>query len=362
VARTLKQDRLLFAAMLILLAISMTAVYSASTTAGWSVMRTQLKALALGVVALVVTMKLDYTHYRHFRVVGLILLAALVALVLVLVIGKEVNGGRRWIVVGTNQMQPSEVAKIAMILFTAYFLERRMDRIDDPKYALLPIGAGLAAVAGLVYLENDLGTTVAIVGVAVVMVFAAGLAWKHMAMALGVLLPALALFIYLHAYRMERILAFLDPESDPLKTGYQPLQSMIAVGTGGITGVGLGDSVQKRFFLPEAHSDFIYAVIGEETGLIGATIVLLCFGIIVWRGIRTSLRAPDRFASLVALGITMMIGAQAFVNMSVVLALLPTKGIPLPFVSAGGSSLVVSLLAMGILLNISQHASAEVLE
>jgi cell division protein FtsW len=137
---------------------------------------------------------------------------------------------------------------------------------------------------------------------------------------------------------------------------------MVAVGTGGVTGVGIGDRVHTRHFLPEAHSDFIYAVISEETGLIGATIVLLCFGIIVWRGIRTSLRAPDRFASLVALGITMMIGAQAFVNMSVVLALLPTKGIPLPFVSAGGSSLVVSLLAMGILLNISQHASAEVLE
>jgi len=361
VARTLKTDRLLFAATLMLLAVSLVSVFSTSATTGSSDMKTQLWALAGGFIALVAAMRLDYANYRHWRVVASILLVVLFALIVVLVIGKEVNGGRRWIMIGGKSLQPSELAKVALILFTAYFLERRMDRIDEPKYALLPIGVALGAVAGLVLLERDLGTTAVIVGVVLVMVFAAGLAWKYVVAASGVALAAFSVLVYLEPYRLDRIFGFLHPERDPLKTGYQPIQSMIAVGTGGVTGVGIGDSVQK-VYLPEASSDFIYAIISEETGLIGATIVLLCFGIIVWRGIRTSLRAPDRFASLVALGLTMMIGAQAFVNMSVVLAMLPTKGIPLPFVSAGGSSLAVSLLAMGILLNISQHASADVLE
>jgi len=352
----------LFATTLVLLTISVTMVYSASVALNEPFLMKQSLAIALGLVAMAVAMKLDYTHYRHARVVGLALIAVVVALALVLLIGKEVKGGRRWIMVGPMSVQPSEIAKIAMILFTAYILERRMDRIGEPRYALLPIGAALAVVAGLVLAEKDLGTTAAIVGTVFVMVFAAGLPLKYLTLGGAALASALALLIKLEPYRWDRITGFLHPEKDPLGTGYQPIQSMIAVGTGGLTGLGIGDSIQKRSFLPEAHSDFIYAVIGEEAGLIGATIVLLCFGIIVWRGIRTSLRAPDRFGSLVALGLTMMIGAQAFVNMSVVLAMLPTKGIPLPFVSAGGSSLVISLGAMGILLNISQHASAEVLE
>lgn len=360
-ARTLKRDRLLFTATFILVAISLAAVFSTSASLGSRDMLTQLKALAVGVLGLVVAMKVDYTNYRHWRVVASALLAVLVALVVVLVIGREVKGGQRWLSIAGTSVQPSELAKIAMILFTAYFLERRMDRIDDPKYALLPIGTALVAVAGLVFLEDDLGAAVIIVGVVMAMVFAAGLAWKHVGVAAGLGLVGLVLAVSFWSYRLDRIKGFLHPERDPLGTGYQPLQSIMAVGSGGLTGVGLGDSVQKRF-LPEAGSDFIYAIISEETGLIGSTIVLLCFAIIIWRGIRTSLRAPDRFASFVALGLTLMLGAQALLNISVVLALVPTKGIALPFVSAGGSSLAVSLLAMGVLLNISQHASAEVLE
>jgi cell division protein FtsW len=170
-------------------------------------------------------------------------------------------------------------------------------------------------------------------------------------------LPVLAIVAIQAPYRLQRLLTFLDPWKDPLGDGFQIIQSLIAVGTGGVVGKGLMAGVQKRFYLPEPHTDFIYAVIAEETGLIGAVVILACFGVLAWRGLRTAVRAPDGFGAFLALGLTMMIVLQAFVNMSVVLSLLPTKGIPLPLVSAGGSSLLINLLGVGVLLNISQHVT-----
>jgi cell division protein FtsW len=280
------------------------------------------------------------------------------ALILVLLVAPHVNGSRRWFVLGPLRMQPSELAKLAMVFFTAMILERRMDRIDEVRYALLPIVSALGVVSLLVYLEPDLGTTVTILGVVAAMVFAAGLPYRVLGGLALVAVPVLTYLVVSADYRWRRLVAFWRPEADPLGDSFQLTQSLIAVGTGGIWGRGIGEGVQKLFYLPEPNTDFIFAVIGEELGLVGATLILAGFAVIMWRGLRVARHAPDRFGSLVALGLTMMIAAQAFVNISVVLGLLPTKGLPLPFVSAGGSSLVVSLAGMGVLLNISQHASS----
>jgi cell division protein FtsW len=284
---------------------------------------------------------------------------AVVSIALVAVLfGHSRNGANRWLGFGSLGVQPSELAKIVVILFIAALLERRMDRIDEPAYSLLPIGIVLGVIVALILREPDLGTSVSIVVIAAVMIFAAGIDYRYVAAVAMAAAPALYLLLAFSEYRWRRVMAFLNPWADPQGDGFQIIQSMIAVGTGGVTGRGLMAGVQKLFFLPEPHNDFIYAVISEELGLIGASIVLACFCVITWRGLRTSLRAPDRFGSFLALGLTTMVAFQAFFNISVVLGLLPTKGIPLPFVSYGGSSLLINLLGMGILLNVSQHASS----
>jgi cell division protein FtsW len=232
-----------------------------------------------------------------------------------------------------------------------------MHRINEIGYALMPIGIFLGCLVGLILLEPDFGTSMSLLAIAAVMVFAAGLNYTYILGVLLVALPVIGLLVMGTGYRRRRVLTFLDPWQDPLGDGFQIIQSLIAVGTGGVSGRGLMNGVQKLFYLPEPHTDFIYSVIAEELGLIGATAVLLCFCVITWRGLRIALRAPDGFGAFLALGLTTMVVAQAFFNISVVLGLLPTKGIPLPFVSAGGSSLLINLVGMGILLNVSQHAS-----
>ncbi|PYQ96171.1 MAG: hypothetical protein DMF97_15785 [Acidobacteria bacterium] len=210
-------------------------------------------------------------------------------------------------------------------------------------------------LVGLILLEPDFGTSMSLVLIASVMVFAAGLDYRYIAGAALAALPALYILVMGSAYRRRRMFSFLNPWEDPLGDGFQIIQSLIAVGTGGIWGKGLMNGVQKLFYLPEPHTDFIYSVIAEELGLAGASVVLVCFCVVTWRGLRVALRAPDTFGALLALGLTTMVAIQAFVNISVVLGMMPTKGIPLPFVSAGGSSLVINLVGMGILLNVSQH-------
>jgi len=230
--------------------------------------------------------------------------------------------------------------------------------VNDLQFTLAPVGLMLGAFAGLIILQPDLGTTVALVGVVMTMLFAAGLSLRYLGTAVAGLVPMIALAIYLEPYRLRRFVSFLDPDADPTGEGFQLRQALIAVGSGGPFGRGLMEGVQKLFYIPEPHTDFIFAVIGEELGLIGTTAVLICFVIIAVRGLRVSMLAPDRLGSLLAIGVTAMLGAQALVNLSVVIGLLPTKGIPLPFVSNGGSSMLVSAFAMGILLNISQYATA----
>ncbi len=362
-ARKLKTDKLLFLATLLLVCASVVMVYSASAVLAmdrfhqpYLFLMKQLTWAVLGLFLFFVVMRIDYHNYKQPVVIWTTLIVVGLALVAVL-FSREINGTRRWFGVGGIGVQPSELAKIAIILFTAAILERRMERIADIGYSLLPIGIAVAAVTGLILLQPDFGTAASLVGVVAVMVFAAGLPYRYLIGLALVGLPTAAVILWSAEYRRRRLLAFLNPWDDPLGDGFQVIQSLIAVGTGGLFGRGLMGGVQKLFYLPEPHTDFIYAVISEELGLIGATAVLICFCIITWRGLRTALRAPDRFGSFLALGLTMMIAIQAFINISVVLGLMPTKGIPLPLVSAGGSSLLISLVGMGMLVNVSQHAS-----
>jgi cell division protein FtsW len=361
-ARKLKSDHVLFIATILLVALSVVMVYSASAPvalqrygqASFFVVR-QIMWAALGLPMLWFLMKMDYRTYREPVFIWCCLGVAILALVAVL-FSAPVNNARRWFGMAGIGVQPSEFAKLAAIIFIAAILERRMHRIDEVTYSLLPIGIVVTTLVGLVLLEPDFGTSMSLILIAAAMVFAAGLNYRYIVGALLAALPTVYIILMGASYRRRRLLAFLNPWDDPLGDGFQIIQSLIAVGTGGVWGRGLMNGVQKLFYLPEPHTDFIYSVISEEFGLVGATTVILCFSIITWRGMRAALRAPDSFGAFLAVGLTTMIAVQALVNISVVLGLMPTKGMPLPFVSAGGSSLLVNLMGMGILLNVSQHA------
>ena len=364
-ARKLKSDKILFMATLLLVCASIVMVYSASALVALEryqqpylfLIKQGLWAM-LGLAVLGIAMRIDYRTYRNETFIWAVL--GLVGVMLVGVLfSAPVNGTRRWFGLGGLGIQPSELAKFACVLFIALMLERRMHRIDEVSYSLLPIAIIVGAFVGLILLQPDFGTAMSLLLIMTVMVFAAGLHYRYFVGSVLAMLPVIYVILVSAPYRRRRLMAFWDPWADPLGDGFQIIQSLIAVGTGGVTGKGIMAGVQKLFYLPEPHTDFIYAVISEELGLIGATAILVCFGVIAWRGLRIALRAEDTFGAFVALGVTTMITAQALVNMSVVLGMLPTKGIPLPLVSAGGSSLLINLLGMGVLLNISQHESFE---
>jgi cell division protein FtsW len=365
VARKLKSDRILFTATLLLVCVSIVMVYSASALVALERFQQPYLFLikqglwtVLGLAALGVAMRVDYRTYRSEPFIWGVL--AVVTLLLVTVLFSEpVNGTRRWFGWGGLGIQPSELAKIGCVLFIALMLERRMHRIDELSYSLLPIGIVVGALTGLILLQPDFGTAMSLLLIMTVMVFSAGLHYRYFIGSLLVVMPLIYIVLVSAPYRRRRLMAFWDPWADPLGDGFQIIQSLIAVGTGGVFGKGVMAGVQKLFYLPEPHTDFIYAVIAEELGLLGASAVLVCFGLIAWRGLRIATRAEDTFGAFLAIGLTTMIVIQAFVNMSVVLGLLPTKGIPLPLVSAGGSSLLINLLGAGMLLNISQHEAVK---
>lgn len=364
-ARKLKSDKVLFISTLLLVCASIVMVYSASAVLALDKYRQPYLFLvkqsmwaALGLAVLGIVMRFDYRNYKQPTFIWTALIVVGVGLVAVL-FSSPINNARRWFGLGGMGVQPSELAKLAAIFFMAAILERRMNRINEVTYSLTPIAIVVGLLFVLILLEPDFGTAMSLLTIAVVMVFAAGISYQYLVGSVLCALPVVYLVLMSAAYRRRRLLAFLDPWNDPLGDGFQIIQSLIAVGTGGIFGRGLMAGVQKLFYLPAPHTDFIYSVIAEELGLIGATAVLLCFCLIVWRGLRVSLLAPDPFGAFLALGLTTMIAVQALVNISVVLGMMPTKGIPLPFISAGGSSLVINLLGMGILLNVSQHASSE---
>ena len=364
-ARKLQSDKWLFLATLALICASVVMVYSASALVAlerfqqpYLFVTKQIMWAAVGLAVLSIVMRIDYRAYRNDRMLWFLLAVVTVMLVAVL-FRQPINGTSRWFGIGGFGIQPSELAKLSAILFTALMLERRRARINELQYSLLPIAVIVGGIVALILLQPDFGTAVSLLAVIAVMVFAAGISYRYLFGAALLALPALYVILMQADYRRRRLLTFMDPWADPLGDGFQIIQSLIAVGTGGVFGKGLMNGVQKLFYLPEPHTDFIYAVISEETGFIGASLVLLCFCVIAWRGLRTAMRAPDTFGAFLALGITMMLVLQAFVNISVVLGLMPTKGIPLPLVSNGGSSMLINLLGVGVLLNISQHQQME---
>jgi cell division protein FtsW len=365
--RSVEPDRWLLGATVGLCLIGTVMVFSASAITAriqhlpaYYYLGRQLAVLAIGFVLLYILTRIDYRILHRPALVYAGMAVALLLLALVLVLDKS-HATHRWVRLGPVGFQPAEFAKLAVIFYLAWFLELRTAPggagINDLRRTLLPGFGPVLLIAGLVLIEPDMGTAAELFLIAMVMFFAAGLSWKYVVAAVAAAIPAIYLLIVRVPYRYERLMAFLHPSNDPRGHSFQLLQSLIAVGSGGVFGVGLMEGRQKLFYLPEAHNDFIFAVIGEELGLIGAIVVVLLFGIFAWRGLRAVWLSPDGFGRLAALGITAMVTGQALINLSVVLGLMPTKGIPLPFVSYGGSSLLAMLLGTGVLLNISQQGS-----
>ncbi|MBA3355346.1 MAG: putative lipid II flippase FtsW, partial [Pyrinomonadaceae bacterium] len=362
-ARKLYPDKWLFAATVGLALFGVVMVYSASAVMAqrengneFHYVLKQAIWTGIGFVVMLAAMQVDYKHLRNRRIVyGL--LALTTVMLLAVFAFPATNGAHRWIKLPSLSIQPSELSKPALVIFLAYFLERRAGEEGQFWKTFMPCTVVTCALAGLIVIEPDLGTAMMLGMIFVVVVYTAGARIKHLGMAAAPALLVVAGLLILVPYRTRRLITFLDPWADPQGTGFQVVQSLIAVGSGGPNGLGFAQGKQKMLFLPFAHSDFIYAVVGEELGLVGALAVIAVFALFLWRGIRTSLLAPDRFGMLLALGLVTAIVTQAMFNISVVLSMVPTKGIPLPFISYGGSSLVLTLAAVGILLNISQQAS-----
>jgi cell division protein FtsW len=363
VARKLAFDPYLYSVPVGLTLFGLLMVYSASSVVSLSehghpyhYLLRQAIAAGIGLAIMSALMFVPYSLYRH-RWVGGILLAATVALLAAVLLMPPVQGVRRWLPLGPLNAQPSEIAKVAVIIFLAAFLERRRSRLRDFTRTLLPCLVVVGQLALLIALEPDLGTCALLLLTSLLVLFMGGIPYRQIAAVGVVCLAAVGVLTVSADYRMARLTSFLDPEADPQGAGFQARQSLLAISSGGLTGRSLGEGQQKHFFLPEPHTDFIFSVIAEETGLIGALPVVAAFGVILWRGLRAAARAPDRLGALLAAGLTLMLGLGALVNIAVSLALLPTKGLPLPFLSYGGSCLVMSLAATGIVLNVSQHSA-----
>lgn len=321
----------------------------------WLFFKRQLAWTVLGLCALALTSRVDYRVLRRF--VGLLLVASSALLVLVLVpgVGVAVHGSTRWLGAGSLRFQPSELAKLALLVYCADVLTRRAANMADWRVVLRPVALVFCFFGALVMLEPDMGTTLVMALLTGTILFVGGLKMRHLLL-VGVGGFAAGTALALSApYRRARLLSFLDPFADARAGGYQVAQSLIALGSGGWTGVGLGAGRAKWLFLPNAHTDFIFAVIGEELGLVGCALVLFLFGTLTVLGVRTALRAPDRFGTLLAAGITGWIVGQALVNVGAVTGLLPVTGVPLPFVSFGGSALLFTMAATGVLLNVARQ-------
>jgi cell division protein FtsW len=363
-AKKTTPDFILIIAMFSLLSIGLIMVYSASAI--WATYKfddtfffakRQLLFAGVGIVAMLVIMNIDYWNWRRWAKPLIIICFILLLVVLIPGIGTLRNGSRSWIGVGAFSIQPSEFMKLAMIVFLAKFLSERQKYITSFKKGLAP-SLGLVFLAfGLIMMQPDLGTGTVMVGTCIAMIFIAGARISHF-VGLGMLGVAGFVALVISApYRMKRITSFLDPWQDPLGSGFQIIQSLYAIGPGGLFGLGLGQSRQKFFYLPEPQTDFIFAILSEELGFIGGSLVILLFSLLLWRGIRIALGAPDLFGAFLAVGIIIMIAIQVMINIGVVTGLMPVTGITLPFLSYGGSSLTLMLMAVGVLLNISRYSN-----
>jgi len=357
-------DLLIFASALALLTIGLVMVFSASSPMAFHefgdstyFVKRQLFWALLGTVAMIATMNIDYHLYRRFAVAVYAVAVGLLGLVLIPAVGTVAGGARRWIVLGGFvRIQPSEVAKVAIIIVLAAYMSSigpRMQRFLTG--VVIPI-ALVAVPLALIVAEPDLGTAVAILAVCVIMLFLGGARLTHLLLLVPPAVAGLVLLIVTEEYRFRRYMAFIDPWQDPLDTGWHVIQSLLALGSGGLFGLGLGMSRQKYHYLPETHTDFIYSILGEELGFVGCAAVIALFFVFAWRGMRAALRAPDRFGGLLCAGLTCMIVFQALMNIGVVTSSIPITGISLPFISAGGSSLTVAMASVGVILNVSRRA------
>ena len=360
-AKRVSVDKWLFTVTVLLVFVGLVMVFSASAVMAkerfgspYQFVFRQMAWAVAGLVAMFIIMNIDYRQFRRPVIVFGMMGITAAMLVAVFFLDRSHNT-HRWIKLGPLSFQPSELAKPALILFLAYFLESRVKQMTDWKQTLLPAVIPAGLFAGLILLEPDLGTSMACMAITATILFVAGTELKYFLYSLAPLPLFFYVFIWRVKWRHDRVLAFLDPYADPQGRGFHIIQSLIAVGTGGVTGLGLMEGKQKLFFLPEPHTDFIFAVTAEEWGLLGSLVVVALFAIFLYRGVRAAVLTRDVFARYLATGITAMVVIQALINMSVVLGMMPTKGIPLPFISYGGTSLFLTLASVGVLLNITQH-------
>ena len=363
-------DRWLLVLTLALLGVGLVMVLSASSVEGLLVYGSayyyfgrQLVFAMAGLAAMVVLARIDYRRLHRWAPIAAVAAVGLMLLVLVPHVGRDprlTHGAMRWIELGPlGTFQPAELAKLVLAVYVAQWVDRRQGRLRSFGDGFLPFAIMLGGILGTMMLQRDLGTAVVLGAILVSIYFAGGGRKRHVALLLVGLVAGFALFVQVESYRQQRLTTFMDPFRDPLGASYQPVQALIGLGSGGPFGVGLGHSVLKYGWLPEAHTDFIFAVIGEETGLVGTTLVLAGFVALTVRGYRAAMRAPDRFGVMLATGITTWVGLQALVNMATVTSTLPATGVPLPFISYGGSALAITLAAMGVLLNVAAQAQDE---
>lgn len=363
-ARPGSPDYILFYSVLALLGMGVVMVYSASAVSAnvnfndsYYFLKRQMIWAALGLAAMGFTMNVDYHVWQKFAKPILYFTIFLLALVLIPGMGKVVNGARRWLGAGSFYIQPSEIAKLSMVLFMAFNLTKYQDRLKSFGKGLLPQLLILLLIFGLILKEPDLGTALSIAGTVFVLFFIAGAKLLHLGSLAAAGVAGVTAAVLMEPYRLKRLIAFSDPWADPLDTGYHIIQSLYAIGSGGLFGVGLGRSREKFLYLPEPHTDFIFSILGEELGLIGTITVLILFFLFAWRGLKIAMSAADIYGSILATGLTTMILLQALMNIAVVTASMPVTGIPLPFLSFGGSALIFTLAGVGILLNVSRHVS-----
>ncbi len=347
-----------FGTMMVYSASAIISLQESNNESQYTYFYKQVAFTIVGLLAMVIVSQIDY-HIFQRPIVVYSILAVTVILLFAVFAFPPVNGAQRWIRVAGFSFQPSELAKIALPVYLAYLLTKNEEKIGDLKRTVIPCIAGLAVLGGLVLAEKDLGTTIVLCAVFSAVYFAAGARLMHIGSVAAALVLIGAGAIFFAPWRVARMMAFLDPYKYASDEGYQVVQSLFAIGSGGVFGEGFAKGQQKLFYLPYPYSDFIFSVVGEEFGLIGTLAVVSAFGVILWRGARAAVLSPDRFGTLLSIGIVTGLIVQALFNISVVISILPAKGIPLPFISYGGSSVVVSLVGIGILLNISKFSGRQ---
>lgn len=356
-------DFTLLITIILLLGIGLVMLLSASSPSAladtgdsYYYFKRQLIFAILGVIAMFAISKIDYRFYQKFYIHSYVI--SIILLVAVLLVGREINGAQRWIyLTETFSFQPSEMVKFLIIVFYAGILVKNRDDLPKFKNGFLKHFFWVLPIIGLLLLQPHFSASVVILGIVVVMMLVAGCKFRHFLTAGSILIPIVIVLVVLEPYRLQRVLTFLDPWQDATGDGWQVIQSLYAIGSGGLFGVGLGDSTQKYLYIPEPHNDFIFSIIGEELGFLGCVLIILLFAVFIWRGILIAMKSPDMFGSLMAIGITALIAIQVIINIAVVTSSMPATGMPLPFFSYGGTALFIILCEMGVLLNISRASA-----